>query len=385
MRYFLSAGEASGDIHAAPLMRALRQADPEARFTFLGGDEMTAAARESDPGAEPLIHYRHMAFMAFSEVLRHLGKIFSNFKIARQAIEAERPDALIVIDYPSFNLKLAKYAHSLGIPVYYYISPKVWAWKEWRVKDIRRYCRKVLSILPFEVDYFHRKGMEVEYVGNPSVEEVDRKEAALPDKAEFCQRHGLDPYRPILALVPGSRRGEIRNNLPIMGDVAARFPQLQAVVAGAPAIERDFYTQYTSLPVVEGVTFELIRNATCALVTSGTATLETALLGTPQVVCYRANGSRLSYNIMKRLIKCPWVSLPNLIADREIVPEMLVHLCTADSVAECLRRIVPGEPGRDEMMRGYALMRGRLGTSEAPRRAASAIVSDLRMLAASEK
>lgn len=385
MKYFLSAGEASGDIHAAPLMRALRQADPEAQFVFLGGDEMTAAARESDPEATPVIHYRDMAFMAFSEVLRHLGQIFGNFRTARAALEATHPDALILVDYPSFNLRLAKAAHAMGIPVYYYISPKVWAWKEWRVKDIRRYCRKVLSILPFEVPFFRSKGMEVEYVGNPSVEEVDRKEASLPSLTDFCAAHGLDSERPILALVPGSRRGEIRNNLPIMRDVAARFPQLQPVVAGAPAIERSFYTQYTSLPVVEGATFELLRNASCALVTSGTATLETALLGTPQVVCYRANGSRLSYNIMKRLIKCPFVSLPNLIADREIVPEMLVHLCTVDAVADRLAQIVPGAPGRQAMLDGYALMRSRLGTSDAPERAANVIFSDLKALGRSGK
>lgn len=378
MKYFLSAGEASGDIHAAPLMKALRQEDPQATFVFLGGDEMTAAARESDSAATPLIHYRDMAYMAFSEVLRHLGKIFGNLRKAKEAIAAERPDALILIDYPSFNLKLARYAHGLGIPVYYYISPKVWAWKEWRVKDIRRYCRKVLSILPFEVEFYRRHGMEVEYVGNPSVEEVERKEASLPSAAEFMNRHRLDPDRPLLALVPGSRRGEIRNNLPIMDAVARRFPQLQPVIAGAPAIEREFYGDYSGYPVVEGVTFELIRNSACALVTSGTATLETALSGTPQVVCYRANGSRISYNIMKRLLKCKWVSLPNLIADRAIVPEMLVHLCTTDSVASELGKIVPGAPGRDEMMRGYARMRGRLGTSDAPRQAAAAIISDLR-------
>lgn len=338
---------------------------------------MTAAAAETDPAAKPLIHYRDMAFMAFSEVLRHLGKIFGNLRVAKDAIASARPDALILVDYPSFNLKLAKYAHSLGIPVYYYISPKVWAWKEWRVKDIRRYCRKVLSILPFEVDFYRRHGMEVEYVGNPSVEEVDRKEAALPSAGEFLHVHGLPSDRPLLALVPGSRRGEIKNNLPIMDAVARRFPQLQPVIAGAPAIEPDFYTAFSAFPLVEGATFELLRNSACALVTSGTATLETALLGTPEVVCYRANGSRLSYNIMKHLLKCKWVSLPNLIADKEIVPEMLVHLCTVDGVAAELEKILPGTPGRDEMLRGYARMRGRLGTSQAPQRAAMAILSDL--------
>ncbi len=380
MKYFISAGEASGDIHGAPLIRSLRKNDPSAQFIYLGGDEMSLAASESAPGSTPIIHYRDMAFMAFSEVFRHLGKIFGNLRLAKEAIASERPDALILIDYPSFNLKLATYAHGLGIPVYYYISPKVWAWKEWRVKSIRRYCRKVLSILPFEVEFFRSHGMDVEYVGNPSVEEVERKEAALPECAEFVRQHRLEPDKPILALVPGSRLGEIRNNLPIMDAVARRFPKLQPVIAGAPAVDPAFYTGYSGYPVVEGATFELLRNSACALVTSGTATLETALLGTPQVVCYRANGSRISYNIMKRLIKCKWVSLPNLIADKEIVPEMLVHLCTVDSVAAELGKIVPGAPGRDEMMRGYARMRGRLGTSQAPDKAAQSIVTDLQAI-----
>lgn len=385
MKYFLAAGEASGDLHAAPLMRALRERDPQAQFVFLGGDEMTAAANEalspetadSREPVSPLIHYRDMAFMGFSEVIRHAGKIFGNLKRAKEAIRTEKPDAVVLIDYPSFNLKLARYAHTLGIPVYYYISPKVWAWKEWRVKDIRRYCRRVLSILPFEVEFYRGHGMEVEYVGNPSVEEVDRREAALPGLKEFLKVHNLQPDRPLLALVPGSRMGEIRNNLPVMDAVAQRFPQFQPVIAGAPAIPESVYGEFSDYPVVSGATFELIRNSSAALVTSGTATLETALLGTPQVVCYRSNGSKLSYNIMKRLLSCRWVSLPNLIAGEEIVPEMLLHLCTPDGVASQLARIVPDAEGREEMMRAYGRMRSRLGSSNAPARAAQAIISDL--------
>lgn len=385
MKYFLAAGEASGDLHAAPLMRALRKRDPQARFVFLGGDEMTAAANEPfspeiddcrEP-VRPLIHYREMAYMGFSEVIRNAGKVLGNLRTAREAIRRERPDAVILIDYPSFNLKLAKFAHGLGIPVYYYISPKVWAWKEWRVKDIRRYCRKVLSILPFEEEFYRGHDMEVEYVGNPSVEEVDRREAALPALSEFLHTQGLETDRPLLALVPGSRVAEIRNNLPVMDAVAQRFPQFQPVIAGAPAIDPRLYEQYSGYPVVEGVTFELIRNSAAALVTSGTATLETALLGTPQVVCYRANGSRLTYNIMKRLLSCRWVSLPNLIAGEEIVPEMLLHLCTPDAVAAQLAQIAPGASGREEMMRAYGRMRSRLGALNAPERAAQAIVADL--------
>ena len=373
MKYFISAGEASGDLHGGPLIEALKECDKNAEFVFLGGDCMAKAS-----GHAPLIHYRDMAFMGVSEVLRHLGKVLGNLKTAREAVARERPDALVLIDYPSFNLKLAAFAHGLGIPVYYYISPKVWAWKEWRIKDMRRYCRKVLSILPFEVGYFKGKGMEVEYVGNPSVEEVDAREASLPPRGEFLARWNLPADKPLLALVPGSRVGEIRNNLPVMDAVARRFPQFTAVIAGAPGIDASIYSGFSSFPVVGNATFELLRNSANALVTSGTATLETALLGTPQVVCYRSNGSRLSRKGLERFIKCPFVSLPNLIAGREIVRELLLDRCNEEAVAAELAAILPGAPCRDEMLRGYARMRGILGTSDAARTAACAILTDLK-------
>ena len=373
MKYFISAGEASGDLHGGPLIEALKECDKNAEFVFLGGDCMAKAS-----GHAPLIHYRDMAFMGFSEVLRHLGKVLGNLKTAREAVARERPDALVLIDYPSFNLKLAAFAHGLGIPVYYYISPKVWAWKEWRIKDMRRYCRKVLSILPFEVGYFKGKGMEVEYVGNPSVEEVDAREASLPPRGEFLARWNLPADKPLLALVPGSRVGEIRNNLPVMDAVARRFPQFTAVIAGAPGIDASIYSGFSSFPVVGNATFELLRNSANAVVTSGTATLETALLGTPQVVCYRSNGSRLSRKVLERFIKCPFVSLPNLIAGREIVRELLLDRCNEEAVAAELAAILPGAPCRDEMLRGYARMRGILGTSDAARTAACAILTDLK-------
>lgn len=373
MKYFISAGEASGDLHGGPLIEALKECDENAEFVFLGGDCMAKAS-----GHAPLIHYRDMAFMGFSEVFRHLGKVLGNLKTAREAVARERPDALVLIDYPSFNLKLAAFAHGLGIPVYYYISPKVWAWKEWRIKDMRRYCRKVLSILPFEVGYFKGKGMEVEYVGNPSVEEVDAREASLPPRGEFLARWNLPADKPLLALVPGSRVGEIRNNLPVMDAVARRFPQFTAVIAGAPGIDASIYSGFSSFPVVGNATFELLRNSANALVTSGTATLETALLGTPQVVCYRSNGSRLSRKVLERFIKCPFVSLPNLIAGREIVRELLLDRCNEEAVAAELAAILPGAPCRDEMLRGYARMRGILGTSDAARTAACAILTDLK-------
>lgn len=375
MHYFISAGEPSGDLHASALIAALRRLDPDARFTFLGGDLMAEAA-----GVDPVIHYNRMAFMGFSEVLRNLRTIFGNMRIARRALADSKCDALILVDYPSFNLKLAKEANRMNIPVFYYIAPKVWAWKEWRVKDIRRYVRRVLSILPFEQDYFDRKRVAATYVGNPSREEIDSRIAAMPPKEDFIRAHSLDPDRPILALVPGSRRGEIKNNLPIMDAVARRHPDLQAVIAGAPGMPIDFYRQFSDLPVLTGATFDLMCHAQAALVTSGTATLECALAATPQVVCYRANGVRLSYNIMKHLLKIKYVSLPNLIADAPIIPEMLVHLCTIDSVDAELTDILPGSPGRQRQLDGYARLRRILGSDTAAETAASLIVNDLKTL-----
>lgn len=373
MHYFISAGEPSGDLHASALMAALRADDADARFTFLGGDLM---AREA--GHDPVIHYSRMAFMGFSEVLRNLRTIASNFATAKRALDSASPDALILVDYPSFNLKLAKYAHSRGIPVFYYISPKVWAWKAWRVKQLRRYVDRVLSILPFEVDYFKDKQVNVTYVGNPSQEEVEAKLAEAGTLDDFLRQHSLPAGKPLLALVPGSRRGEIRNNLPIMDAVARLHPDFQPVIGAAPGMDADFYEHYSDLPRVEADTFRLMHFARAALVTSGTATLECALAGTPQVVCYRANGSKLSYNIMKRLIKVPFVSLPNLIAGSEVIPEMLVHLCTVSSVNDKLSDILPGAPGRDRQLKGYRLMRSRLGKDTAARTAARIIVKELK-------
>ena len=371
MKYFISTGEASGDLHGAALIDAIKNMDQQATIEFLGGDKMARAA-----GHAPLIHYRDMAFMGFAEVLRHLGKVLGNLRHAKRRVSAMRPDVVVLIDYPSFNLKLAEYAHGLGIPVDYYIPPKVWAWKEWRVKDIRRYCRHVLSILPFEVEFYSRHGMEVEYVGNPSVEEVHARLLRLPGREQFLKQWHLPGDRPLLALVPGSRLGEIRNNLPVMEAVAERFRQFQPVVAGAPGIDRGVYEKYKVFPVVEGATFELVHHGECALVTSGTATLETALLGTPQVVCYRGSGSKLFYNVMKRVLKCPFVSLPNLIAGREIVPEMLMHMCEPNAVAAQLQKIVPEGAGRAEMLQGYELMRRRLGSGKAAGRAAAVICGE---------
>ena len=373
MVYMLIAGEASGDLHASHLMASIRRHDPEAQFVFLGGDLMAAQA-----GREPVVHYRDMAYMGFSEVIRNIGSIRRNLKLARKVLEKVRPDCLILIDYPSFNLKVAATAHNAGIPVYYYISPKVWAWKEWRVKTIKKLVDKMFVIFPFEVEWYRsRHGMDVTYVGNPSIAEIDAAIAAAPDADEFTSRHKLR-QRPIIALLPGSRRGEIRNNLPVMLKAAAAFVQYQAVVAGAPGIEPEFYAQFGQFPVVTGETMNLLAVCRAALVTSGTATLEAALAGVPQVACYRANGSELSYKIMQRLLSVDFVTLPNLILGREAIAEKLLHQCTPVAVAEALSPLTAlTSKKRQKMLDDYKEMRAILGDGDAAENTARLIVDDL--------
>lgn len=376
MKYFFSAGEASGDLHAAQVIKELLKLDPGADICFLGGDRMAAAS-----GRAPLIHFSRMAFMGFIDVARHLPEVLGNLSTAKEAIRSQRPDAVVLVDYPGFNLKLAKYAKSLGIKVYYYIAPKLWAWKSYRIKQIRRYVDEVFSILPFEPAWFSERGVGVTYVGNPSVEEVEEAIRALPSRDEFLAAHGLDD-RPLLALVPGSRVGEIKANLPVMDAVARRHPGLQAVVAGAPSLSREFYARFTDFPVVDGATLGLMANSRVAMVTSGTAALECALAGCPQVVCYRAVGWKWAHDIFLHILKIPYASLPNLIGGRIdrrtrdevnreavrtgvrgcVVPEMLVHNCTPDMVDRQLTPLVGDTPERRAQLDSYDRVRGILHT-----------------------
>lgn len=373
MKYFLIAGEASGDLHGAQLIEALRKTDHNATFAFLGGDLMAQAA-----GTQPVIHYRDMAFMGFSEVIRHLPQVLGNLKEARRAMLQFAPDAFIPVDYPSFNFKVAKTAARAGIPVYYFISPKLWAWKSWRIKSVKRYVRKVLAIFPFEPAWYAERGYKAEYVGNPSVAEIDAAMAQTPSRDEFLKQHKLRD-RPIIALLPGSRRSEVRSNLPVMIAAAHRYAQYRAVVAGAPGLEDEFYSSLTQLPVVRNSTYALLRHAEAALVTSGTATLEAALAGVPQVVCYRSNGSKITHDIMKRVLSIGHVSLPNIISGREIVPEMLLHRCTPELVAEQLTPLLlTGSDERGAQLQGYREMRDILGSKDAAATAARIIVDDLR-------
>lgn len=374
MKYFLIAGEASGDLHGSHLIKALRELDKEAEFIFCGGDKMSEAA-----GVKPLIHYKEMAFMGFSEVLRNLGAVGRNLRTARQALKSAKPDKLILIDYPSFNLKVAETAHKLGIPIYYYISPKIWAWKKWRVRDIKRLVSKVLSILPFEPEFYRENGYgNCIYVGNPSVEEVDADLAAAPSREEFLKKNKLRD-RPLIALMPGSRKGEIRNNLPIMRLAADSFPQYRPIIIGAPGIDDSMYDAMGGLgvPVVrEKSATDALVHCRAAIVTSGTATLEAALTGTPQVVCYRSNGAKISYEILKRVLNVKHVSLPNLIVGSTIIPEMLVHQCTVDGVAAELAPLLRlDSEARQAQLDGYREMRNILGTNNAAATAAHLIFS----------
>jgi lipid-A-disaccharide synthase len=363
MKYMIIAGEASGDLHASGLITALRHHDPESQFCFFGGDLMAKAA-----GIEPRLHYNEMNVMGFSEVFRKLPQLLKHLKIAKSLLSEFRPDVLILVDYPSFNLKLAKAAKAMGIPVHYFISPKIWAWKEFRIKAIKRDVDAMYSILPFEVAYYKKHDYKVTYVGNPSVQEMDYALGHMPPIKHFFERQGITDQRRIIALLPGSRKGEIRNNLPLMIEAAKRFPEFQYIVAAAPTIPLRFYRQVAQDPglnVVFGCTPMLVKHATAALVTSGTATLETALLGTPQVVCYRSNGKRLAYKIMEKLLKVKYVSLPNLILGNEIVPELLVHRCTVESISRNLTPLLVASPQRDWQIGGYKAMRRKLGTQSA--------------------
>ena len=374
MKYYLIAGEASGDLHASNLMRALRREDPDAEFRFFGGDLMAAC------GGTLVKHYRDMAYMGFIPVLMNLDKVLANMRLCKQDIAASHPDVVILVDYPGFNLKIAKYVKTrLNIPVYYYISPKIWAWKEWRVKSIRRYVDRLYSILPFEVPFYARHHYEVEYVGNPTVDELAVRPFAEETFDSFVAECGLE-RKPIIALLAGSRVSEIKDNLPLMIEAAESFPQYQLVVAGAPGIPLDLYTPYLQghrVKVVQGKTYRLLQQSHAALVTSGTATLETALLRVPQVVCYWVGGGKLFYKIFERILKVPYVSLVNLIANAPVVCELLGYRATVENLRRELSLLFD-EKNRKRMLGGYDLVSDRLGAPGAPENAARSIVAALR-------
>lgn len=376
MKYFLVAGEASGDLHASNLMAALKVTDPEAEFCFLGGDLMQAQ------GGKLIKHYREMAFMGFIPVLLNLRTILRNMKMCQQAIVDYQPDVVILIDYPGFNLKIAKFVKTkTNIPVYYYISPKVWAWKEYRVKSFKKYVDEMLCILPFEVDFFKKHNYKVDYVGNPTVDAIaDFKEKNKDDSREkFIQENNL-AEKPFIALLAGSRKQEIKDNLPTMLEVVKKFPDYQAVIAGAPGMDPDYYNTYiagSNCKIIFDQTYRLLSYSDAALVTSGTATLETSLFRVPQVVCYRMPVPHLAHWAFKNILHTPYISLVNLIANKEVVKELFAKYFSKENIEEEVDRLLNDKAYRNNMLEGYDSIINILGEAGASKKAANIIVEKL--------
>lgn len=377
MKYYLLVGEASGDLHASNLMKAIKVADPNAQFRFFGGDLMSAV------GGERVRHYRDTAFMGFVPVLLHLRSIFANMSFCKKDIVAWNPDVLILVDYPGFNLSIAEYIHkNTEIPVYYYISPKIWAWKEHRIKNIKRDVDELFSILPFEIEFFEKKhDYKINYVGNPCVDAVDAFKRANPEeRTSFIQRNAI-PDKPIVALLAGSRKQEITANLPMMLRAMKDFPEYQPVIAGAPGIDKDFYKPFLEdgACIIFGETYNLLNHAHAALVTSGTATLEAGIFRVPQVVCYATPMARLYSWLKKHFLKVKFVSLVNLIAGKEVVRELVAADMCVDNVKTELAKILPTEgEDRVKMLSEYDRMLQILGKEGASERAASKMVSLLK-------
>ncbi len=376
MRYYLIAGEPSGDLHGANLMRGLAKADPEAEFRFWGGDMMAEAG-----GAANLVkHYRETSFFGIADVLANLGTIARQMRECREDVLRFAPDVLILIDYPGFNVKMAEFAHRHGFKVFYYIAPKVWAWKEWRVKALRRFVDRLYIIFPFEKEYFRRKGIDAAFEGNPLMDAIARRRESFPSAEEFRRENGLDD-RPAVALLAGSRRSEIRTNLRFMAELAERVPDRQFVVAGVSWIDRAEYDRCTAGTAVRYVfdkTYELLAVAEAAVVTSGTATLETALLDVPEVVVY---GVPWIYEKLKPyVLKIPYVSLVNLNLGREAVREIVQCRPSVEYAEAELRAVLEGGAERERMKADFAELRRIIGGAGASERFAARMVEDLKML-----
>ena len=374
MKYYLIVGEASGDLHASNLMRALKERDSEADFRFFGGDLMSAV------GGTRVKHYKELAYMGFIPVLLHLRTIFANMDKCKQDIVAWNPDVVILVDYPGFNLKIAEFVKKhTDIPVYYYISPKIWAWKEYRIKNIKRDVDELFSILPFEVDFFKGHQYPIHYVGNPCVDAVDAfQKENVESFAGFMKDNSLDD-KPIVALLAGSRKQEIKDNLPKMLEAARPFVgECQLVLAGAPGIDPAYYQQYVRedvpLKIVFGQTYRLLQQAKAALVTSGTATLETALFRVPQVVCYYISMGKLVSFLRRKVLKVKYISLVNLVANKEVVRELVADTMKVDNVRAELDALLHDENYRNAMFQEYDRMIKILGPAGASHQAASKMI-----------
>ena len=377
MKYYLIVGEASGDLHASHLMAALKAKDPQADFRFFGGDLMAAV------GGTMVKHYKELAYMGFIPVLLHLRTIFANMKRCKEDIVAWNPDVVILVDYPGFNLDIAKFVHAkTQIPVYYYISPKIWAWKEYRIKNIKRDVDELFSILPFEVEFFEGKHQyPIHYVGNPTVDEVAAYQEMNPkDFAAFIAANQLE-NKPVIALLAGSRKQEIKDNLPDMLKAASAFPDYQLVLAGAPGITPEYYEKYVgqaNVKIIFGQTYRILQHADAALVTSGTATLETALFRVPQVVCYHTPIGKVISFLRRHILTVKYISLVNLIADCEVVKELVADTMTVKNMQCELANLLENEVYKKEMLTGYDYVAERLGPAGAPCHAAHGIVKLLK-------
>lgn len=373
-KYYIIAGEASGDLHGSNLVKALKTKDPDCTIRAWGGDKMESA------GATIVKHYRDLAFMGFVEVLFNLKTILSNIKLCKEDIQSYQPDVLILIDYPGFNLRIAKWAKAKGIKVIYYIAPQVWAWKEGRVKMMKKCIDKLMVILPFEKKYFKNKWQwDVEYVGHPLIEEVNNKLAKGTDLI-ITDINGTPVSKPIIALLPGSRQQEIKKKLPVMLTVTTHFPDYHFVIAQAPSLDNEFYhfftKDYPNVSWVQNKTYDLLMQSTAALVTSGTSTLETALLGVPEVVCYK--GSEISYQIAKRIINIKYISLVNLIMDKEVVKELIQGDMNENNIVAELNLLLHNAQKQAQIQNDYHQLRTILQVEgDASQKAAEIILKEI--------
>ena len=371
MKYYIIAGEASGDMHASNLVAEIKKKDKKAEFRGFGGDMMHAQ------GVDLVKHYRLMAYMGFVEVAVNLRKVLGNIAQAKKDMIDYQPDAVILVDYPGFNLRMAKYAHERGLKVFYYISPQVWAWKRRRVHKIKESVDKMLVILPFEEEFYRHYGVDVTYVGNPLLDELAK--SGSPNRSIFLRRNSLGEKREIIALLPGSRKQEVKRMLPVMLKMVPRFPNYQFVVAGVSSLDKELYKEImgkTDAFFVENQTYELLQNSSAALVTSGTATLEAALFTVPEVVCYKATG--LSYRLAKSMIKVKYISLVNLVMDREVVKELIQNDLTEENVAKELDGILHDSKRQRQLLEEYEELKGRLGNAGASEKAAEVILSAMK-------
>ena len=374
MKYYIIVGEPSGDLHGSNLMRGLQAEDCEVQFRFWGGDKMAEVG-----GAENLAkHYRETSFFGIAQVLRNLKTIFGQIDECKRDIEAYNPDVVILIDYPSFNMRIAKWAKERGMKVYYYIAPKVWAWKEWRVKEIRKYVDRLYTIFPFETEYFRSKGIEPIFCGNPLCDSIAQYKAQMPSREEYLRECGLDE-RPIVALLAGSRRSEIKDNLADMVAISRNFPEYQFVVTAVPWIEREMYDAIlanTAVKVVCNKTYDTLVYAESAIVTSGTATLETALIGTPEIVLYHI--PKLYEWLRPIVLKIPYISLVNINLNRECVREIVVNKIDVEAVSEELRAILEGGSRRAKMLADFAELQEMMGGEGSSHRVAQDIIKSLK-------